>query len=213
MENNVLSRANQGEQMTGNLKVLLIGGASHVGKSTFAKRLADEKGWSYLSTDFLARHPGRPWRHDDSSLPDDVVAYYSKLTAEEQVNSVVKHYRQNVWPIVDAVIRSRLNNSYDPCLVFEGSAILPDKVRAAQYDNVNAVWLTASDEVIRSRIARESQLKSSSLSGKRLIDSFIDRSIIINQILMDSVSANSQKSLDTGKLALSVELESLFNAE
>ncbi len=39
---------------------ILIAGSSHVGKSTFAARLTKALGWSLISTDSLARHPGRP---------------------------------------------------------------------------------------------------------------------------------------------------------
>lgn len=198
--------------MIDGIKVLLIGGTSHSGKSVLAKRLADETGCRYLSADNLARHPGRPWRDDGSQLPQDVVEYYSKNSLEELVNSVLKHYRQNVWPIVDAFVLSHLNNTYDPCLIFEGSSILPDTVHAAGYERVAAVWLTASDEVIANRIAQESQLRSCFQSEKRLIDSFTSRSLEINQSIMNSVYLNDQRSLDTSTLDSSNILK-LFNAE
>ena len=41
------------------LRVILIGGSSHVGKSTLAQSLASKLGWRYISTDSLARHPGQ----------------------------------------------------------------------------------------------------------------------------------------------------------
>ena len=41
--------------------VVLIGGTSHVGKSTVARALATSLGFRHVSTDRLARHPGRPW--------------------------------------------------------------------------------------------------------------------------------------------------------
>ena len=53
-----------------NLKVILIGGSSHVGKSTVSESLAETLGWSHLSTDRLAAHPGRPWR----PAPEKVLA-------------------------------------------------------------------------------------------------------------------------------------------
>jgi hypothetical protein len=42
-------------------RVVLIGGTSNVGKSTLAQAVAERLGFEYLSTDGLARHPGRPW--------------------------------------------------------------------------------------------------------------------------------------------------------
>lgn len=53
-------------------KIILIGGSSHVGKSTFAQSLATHFGWSYCSTDKLARHPGRPWQNKGQEVPKHV---------------------------------------------------------------------------------------------------------------------------------------------
>ena len=40
---------------------MLIGGTSHVGKSTLGKALASKLGWDCVATDSLGKHPGRPW--------------------------------------------------------------------------------------------------------------------------------------------------------
>ena len=103
-------------------KVLLIGGTSHTGKSTAAQRLAQQLGWDLLSTDQLARHPGRPWRADGSDLPPDVISHYSEHTPEQLFDAVLDHYQRNVWPIVVALITCRVRNRYDRPLVLEGSA-------------------------------------------------------------------------------------------
>jgi len=70
------------------IKLVLIGGTSHAGKSTPARRLAGDLGWDCLSTDQLARHPGRPWRADQP-VPEDVVAHYRELSDSELVDSVL----------------------------------------------------------------------------------------------------------------------------
>lgn len=165
------------------IKVLLIGGTSHVGKSTLATQMAETLGWSQLSTDQLSRHPGRPWREDDSSLPTDIVEYYSDLTSEQQMNSVLEHYKQNVYPIADAVIRSHLNNSFDPCLVFEGSALLPDQVLASPYDRLASVWLTEPDETIATRIREASHFERRTMAEKRLTEAFLKRSTAMNAMI------------------------------
>jgi 2-phosphoglycerate kinase len=184
--------------LTHDSKVFLIGGTSHVGKSTFARRLASQLGWNYLSTDQFARHPGRPWRDDQKALPDDVVEHYSNLTTDALVDSVLNHYALNVWPIADAIVRSHLNNPYDPSLVLEGSAILPDRVRAADYDRVAAIWLTGTRELIKERIRRSSRYETRTAFEKRLIDSFVARSLAIDRALMASVEENKEKHLDVG---------------
>ena len=64
-------------------RVLLIGGSSHVGKSTLGESLATKLGWSYHSTDKLARHPGRPWvGTNGKAIPEHVVQHYKTLSVE-----------------------------------------------------------------------------------------------------------------------------------
>ncbi len=174
-------------------KVILLGGTSHTGKSTLARRLADALGWRLISTDQLARHPGRPWRSDGQALPDDVVAYYGERPLENQLDSVLKHYRSNVWPIADAIVRSHLNNPYDPGLVFEGSAILPEAVTAAGYAGVTAFWLSAPEAVIAERIAIESELRTSPESARRLIEAFTARALACNQVIMEGAARTGQR--------------------
>ena len=182
--------------MPDEIKVLLVGGTSHVGKSTLARQLAEQLGWNRLSTDQLARHPGRPWRHDGTDLPQDVIAHYSELTTQRLLDSVMQHYRQNVWPIVDALVRSHVNNPYEPHLVFEGSAILPALAAAAEFDRVNCVWLTASDDLVTERIIASSQFTERNESEKRLVEAFIARTLGFNRFLVDAIDKLGLRRLD-----------------
>ncbi|MEQ8857424.1 MAG: AAA family ATPase [Pseudomonadales bacterium] len=182
-------------------KLVLIGGTSHAGKSTLGRRLAEELDWNHLSTDQLARHPGRPWNAGGNQIPDDVVDHYTRLSVAELVDSVLSHYRSNVWPIIDAIIRSRLNNPFDPGLVFEGSAILPESVRAAGYPRVAATWLTAPNRVITERIKRSSDYETRTTAEQRLVDAFIQRSIAIDEILRADTDGESMLDATSGDVA------------
>ena len=172
------------------VKLILIGGTSHVGKSTLARRLAEDLGWNYLSTDQLARHPGRPWKTGDREVPDDVAEHYNDLTTAQLMDAVLQHYRSNVWPIVDAIVRSRLNNPFDLGLVFEGSAILPEQVRASGHTRVNAVWLTAEDDLIATRVRQCSGYVDLGEPERRLVDAFLGRSLAMNHFLTESALRN-----------------------
>jgi len=178
------------------IKLLLIGGTSHVGKSTLARRLADEFGWNHLSTDQLARHPGRPWKLDDRPVPEDVVEHYAQLSLAELVDSVLQHYRGNVWPIIDAIVGSRLRNRFDFGLVFEGSAMLPDMIHAAAYRGVGAVWLTAPENVISERVSRTSDYDRRSAAERHLIDAFRERTLAIDRLIRDTTAVHRQTCLD-----------------
>ena len=96
-----------------NAKVLLIGGSSHVGKSTLAESLATLLGWTHVSTDRLARHPGRPWASPPRRVPDDVAEHYLKLSVDELIEDVLRHYEVNVWPKVEAIIASHVDDPTD----------------------------------------------------------------------------------------------------
>ena len=87
-----------------NPKVILVGGTSHTGKSTLASALADRQSRDLLSTDRMARHPGRPW---GQQLPGHVAAYYEARDGATLANEVLRHYRENVWPIASAIVRAR----------------------------------------------------------------------------------------------------------
>ena len=77
------------------LRVVFIGGTSHVGKSTLAESLAARLGWTRISTDTLARHPGRPWRPAPEKVPDHVAEHYLSLSVNELLKDVLRHYRVN----------------------------------------------------------------------------------------------------------------------
>jgi len=177
-------------------KVLLIGGTSHAGKSTLAAHLNDALGWEVRSTDQFARHPGRPWRDDGSAVPRDVVAHFSSESNAGLLESVLWHYRENVWPIAEAVVRSHLNNSFDPCLILEGSAILPQAVGDSAFTRCRTVWLTAPDEWIRERILASSRFSERSDTEKKLIDAFGDRALAFNQVIVDGASRLGERLVD-----------------
>ena len=168
-------------------KVLLIGGTSHVGKSTLASRMAETLGWDLLSTDQLARHPGRPWRNDGEVLPADVVAYYTQPDASRILATVLAHYSKNVGPIVNAIINSRVKNDYDRGLVLEGSAILPEQFATNLPPEVLSCWLTAPEEMIEQRIKTNAAYEHRSDHERRYIDAFVVRSLDFDRLMVSAV--------------------------
>jgi hypothetical protein len=163
-----------------------------------ARCLAEDLGWNYLSTDQLARHPGRPWKTGDREVPEDVAEHYADLSTPVLLDAVLGHYRSNVWPIVDAIVSSRLNNPFDLGLVFEGSAILPEQVRAAGYTRVSTVWLTAEDDLIATRVRQSSGYIDLDQPERRLIDAFLGRTLALDHFLTESALRNEQILIDVG---------------
>lgn len=167
------------------MTILLIGGSSHAGKSTLAARLAQARGCACRSTDKLARHPGRPWRPVGEEVPPHVVEHFGTLSTDELIASVMDHYRKTVWPLAKAVIRDHVQRGED--LVLEGSALWPADVAALGLAQVSAIWLTAEPDLFRRRMLMESGHADRDATGRRLIETFLDRTLAFDALLMAEV--------------------------
>ncbi|NTE86583.1 hypothetical protein [Agrobacterium rubi] len=163
-------------------KIVLIGGTSHAGKSTLAADIAMRLGWRCLSTDSLARHPGRPWQTAPHVVPPHVVEHYRDLELNALMQSVLRHY-DSMWDVHILPLIERETE-----LVMEGSALLPDTVAPLLCDHVRAVWLVASDAVIEHRMKAESDYALRDDDGRLLIDKFLSRALAFNRFIADEVA-------------------------
>ena len=168
------------------LRVILIGGTSHVGKSTVSELLAVSLGREHLSTDSLARHPGRPWKPAPEKVPAHVAEHYLSLSVDELVDDVLRHYRVNVWPMVEEIVASYSSDPASPGIVVEGSALWPELAAGLDFGKVAAIWLTASQEVLRQRIHEGSGYGSKSSREREMIDKFLQRTVAYDLRMVDS---------------------------
>lgn len=170
------------------MKVILIGGSSHVGKSTLARSLAGRLGWTAWSTDRLARHPGRPWNHATGVVKEHVARHYATLPVEELLADVLAHYRRNVLPQVREIVAEQVAAGTTAGLVLEGSALWPEDVAQLDLNRVGAVWLTASDALLQDRMYAESRYENATAEGRFLIDQFLARTQLYNRRMRESVA-------------------------
>ncbi|RFU86257.1 hypothetical protein DY218_13030, partial [Streptomyces triticagri] len=194
-------------------RVLLIGGTSHTGKSRVAAALADRLGFECRSTDHLARHPGRPWDTPDWQMPPHVAEHYDSLTLDELIASVLDHY-ERLWPRIEQLIAEHAEPgastedgaSTEPPspaagsrgLVLEGSALWPTRVATLRTPHTAAVWLTADDKVLRTRIHASSDYSSATDRGRHLIDKFLARTLRYQTLMTRSVDELGLPRLDSG---------------
>lgn len=157
---------------------VLIGGTSNVGKSTVARVVAERLGVGHRSTDYLARHPGRPWRTAEREVPPHVVEHYSTLAVDELISSVLAHYAR-LWPRIEELVAAADG------LVLEGSALWPERV--AKLTGVRSVWLTAGEGTIRERIHADGAYETASAGERALMDTFLARSVRFQQLLLADV--------------------------
>ncbi len=169
------------------LRVVLIGGTSNVGKSTVAQALAARLGGSCVSTDKMGRHPGRPWKIDDRPIPGHVVAHYLSLTVADLTTEQLLHY-ERMWPSIKSLIDSHACGERAGRLILEGSGVWPDRVAEVDNAKVAAIWLTASSpETLRERIYSASRYADLSDDEKVLVDQFVGRTERYNELMLTAV--------------------------
>lgn len=169
------------------LRVILIGGTSHTGKSTLTASLAEQLGWRTLSTDHLARHPGRPWRAPPEVVPTRVAEHYRSLSAEALLDDVLQHY-QRLWPSIRELVTRHATDGGGEHLIVEGSALWPESVASLQIEHVAAVWLTASDSLLQRRIADASRLAEVTGDEQLLIEKFLERTLRYNERMLEAIA-------------------------
>jgi len=157
--------------------------------------MANKMGWSFLSTDSLARHPGRPWRMHGSEIPRYVVAHYAALSVDELFEDVLRHYRR-VWSNVKTIISLYANEPSNGRLILEGSAIWPEFVADHLAANFRSIWLTAEDDQFQKRIYRESKFQQGTDSEKHLIEKFLKRTQLFNQKMMAVIKQRNLMSVE-----------------
>ena len=168
-----------------NTRVILIGGSSHSGKSALSESIAENLGWNRISTDTLARHPGRTWRPEPEQVPDHVAEHYLSLSVDELIVDVLYHYKVNVWSKVEEIVASHIDDPSRTGLVIEGSALWPELVATLDRDNIAALWLTASEAVFRQRIRDESLYHAKLPQEQRMIDKFLERTLVYNAQMIE----------------------------
>ena len=178
------------------MKIVLIGGSSHVGKTSLADSLGARLGWARISTDSLARHPGRPWGPHPEKLPAHVAQHYLSLSANELFEDVLLHYRNNVWPKVENIVASHLSSASEAGLILEGSAIWPEFLPGMKLDTIAALWLTANEDVFTERVWKGSQYGSKSRMERAMVDKFLERTLVYDALMVDAVNRNSLTLVD-----------------
>lgn len=170
---------------------ILIGGTSHVGKSTFAKMVALALGRDLISTDDLARHPGRPW----PTVRAEVAEYYSNLS-DETIHWFLKVHHENLWPRIEHIID--VHRQAAKPFVLEGAALRPEYMARIETGVVLPLLLHCSDALLRKRLIEGSRLEDADEATSALIGKFIKRSLRDNDDLLDAARKMQIRCIDVG---------------
>ena len=162
---------------------ILIAGTSHVGKSIFAARLTKALGWGLISTDSLARHPGRPW----PTVRPAVAEFYSSLSPET-IHWFLKVHHENIWSLIREKIEAHIHDGRQ--FICEGSALRPEYLATLNTASTECVCLYADDDFLLSRMRSEAGYDHVDSSLRYIIDKFIERSLRDNSELKASALSN-----------------------
>ncbi len=186
--------ANQND-MEHKISNILIGGASHVGKSTLSFQLGEQLGWEVLSTDNMARHPGRPW---PDVLPH-VAEFYTELSDESIFTFLLLHY-ENMCPRIENLLQHRLRTK-NYCIL-EGSALRPEYLARLPKSENTCYCLFAPPDFLRKRIYNTCNYADLDPSHRSLVDVFLERSVRDNEAILKSAQHYAIECLDVSNHAL-----------
>lgn len=156
---------------------LLLTGTSHVGKSTCAGKVGAALGWPVVSTDALARHPGRPWL----GVPAPVLEFYASLS-DDTLHWLLKVHHENMRPIIAARIKAMRKTGF----VLEGAALRPEYLEVWELENATAICLRVEPGVLRARIRTGSDYDRQDGPMRFAIDRFTERSLRENDALAEA---------------------------
>lgn len=171
------------------LSTILIAGTSHVGKSTLAGLLSERLRCEAISTDSLARHPGRPW----PGIPAPVEEYYARLSAET-IHWFLKIHHQNIWPLIRTMIDSRSGTGTPT--IFEGAALRPEFISPMLGGEVAGVFLHANSDFLLERMRSHARYEDATAEKRRIIDAFIERSLRENTDMLASAQEHGVPVVD-----------------
>jgi 2-phosphoglycerate kinase len=170
--------------MAGAPHAILIGGASHTGKSTLAAKLAAATGYPVVSTDSLARHPGRPWPDPPAFIAD----YYANLTTDTHM-TLLLHHHENLWPTIQRLI------SETPQIIIEGNALRPEYLTHCDPATTTCLCLTAPDATLTTRINQSADTP--------LAQAFLRRTLTDNAQIIASAETHAIRCEPADKITLS----------
>lgn len=189
--------------MTTNLDVILIGGASHVGKTRIAAQLAQRLGWRCVSTDDLGRHPGRPWES-----PTEAVQEMYQTLSPETLHWLLRIHHQNIWASIEQQLAEARIGGLP--IVLEGNALRPELMHQQMISGTRAVCLTAPEALLRDRIWTACGHDQAAPELRKQVRSFLGRSLIDNKVMSEAAQRHGVEVINVANpVALTRWMESL----
>lgn len=166
-------------------KVLLLGGSPMIGKSTVAKRISSMYETLNLSTDDIGEI--LQTIVDINPMKDiNYLDYYEYSDLDVQIRDM-QEYHKNIENAIMKMIN--IHSNWGESMVIEGYAIYP---QSFTNDNVDAVWLIATDDLLKNRLAESAAFELASDTAK---ENYLNRSIWHNRFIEKQCKTYNCKSI------------------
>jgi 2-phosphoglycerate kinase len=170
-------------------RVIYLGGAPMLGKTTAARILACRLGYSTLSTDDVGVAIGAVTERERP--PIDYREYYIVNSAQALVQDLNEGH-ERLWPALRAIIQNHATWGHP--LVIEGYALRPAYVHGLS-DDVSGVFLVADEALLEKRV-RASDFSRGASDVQTMIERYCERSFWYNTMLRNEVARLGLKALE-----------------
>jgi 2-phosphoglycerate kinase len=169
-------------------KVIYLGGAPMLGKTTVARILACRLRYSSISTDDIGVAIGSVTMTD--RYPIDYREYYI-VNSKEKLIQDVNNQHERLWPALRTLIQN--HEAWGHPVVIEGWALRPSYVHSLTGD-VSGLFLLADEALIERRV-RSSDFSKGASNVALMIERYCERSFWYNAYLRDEVTRLGLKAL------------------
>ena len=176
-------------------KVLYIGGAPMVGKTTIARIIACRLQYDCISTDDIgaaiasvtesANHPAFHYMGDR-----DYREYYITSSQDELIQDINNQHRA-LWPALLTLFRN--HSTWDSNAIIEGWALRPSYVSQLSGD-ISGLFLLPDDALIKERTC-SCKFSEGASNKKAMIKHYLKRSLWYNEELREQVARLGLKSI------------------
>ncbi len=147
------------------------------GKSTVATEIASMLKRPCISTDDIGEvlqtvTPINPMQGADFR------AYYESTPIEKLITDI-KKYHKYMEPAINRLLE--IHASWGTPLIMEGWALYPSHIQPCVGNNIAAVWLIASDELLESRLLNKSDFLSGTAAKNYLLRSKWHNNLLLEQ--------------------------------
>ena len=173
--------------------VYWIGGGSAAGKSTIARRIAAEQGFSvYATDDLMADHAGRSTQEDCALLHQFIKMDMDERWVNRSPKTMLETFPWFQGEAFDFIIQDLVRLPLEAGVIVEGFRLLPHLVKPLLSVPGHAVWLLPTPDFRRAVVERRGGLAWGFLARtsdpERALRNLLERDRMFTEILREETA-------------------------